>query len=73
MNALELLEALPVMLWTAQADGVWTHVNARWSAYTGLQDPPGGYGFEAALHPDDVASTVALWTEAVNAAGVRQK
>ncbi|MGY2893908.1 hypothetical protein ACVWZX_001923 [Deinococcus sp. UYEF24] len=27
MNALDLLEALPVMLWTARADGVWTHVN----------------------------------------------
>jgi len=67
MNALDFLEALPIMLWTARADGVWTHVNPRWEAYTGFQgdDAPGHFGFEAALHPEDVAPTVARWTEAV--------
>ena len=65
MNALDLLEALPVMLWTARADGVWTHVNTRWTTYTGIQGSAPGFGFEAALHPDDVVSTVARWTEAV--------
>jgi len=66
MNALDFLEALPIMLWTARADGVWTHVNPRWEIYTGYQgDAPGHFGFEAALHPDDVAPTVARWTEAV--------
>jgi len=66
MNALDFLEALPIMLWTARADGVWTHVNPRWESYTGYQgDAPGHFGFEAALHPEDVAPTVARWTEAV--------
>jgi len=66
MNALDFLEALPIMLWTARADGVWTHVNPRWETYTGYHgDAPGHYGFEAALHPDDVAPTVTRWTEAV--------
>jgi len=66
MNALDFLEALPIMLWTARADGVWTHVNPRWETYTGYQgDAPGHFGFEAALHPDDVAPTVARWMEAV--------
>jgi len=66
MNALDFLEALPIMLWTARADGVWTHVNPRWETYTGYQgDAPGHFGFEAALHPDDVAPTVARWREAV--------
>jgi len=66
VNALDFLEALPIMLWTARADGVWTHVNPRWEAYTGYQgDAPGHFGFEAALHPDDVAPTVARWTEVV--------
>ncbi len=66
MKALELLEALPVMLWTARADGIWTHVNPRWSAYTGLDGHAPGFGFESALHPDDVAATVTRWTEAVH-------
>ncbi|WP_407571838.1 HD domain-containing phosphohydrolase [Deinococcus altitudinis] len=66
MNALDFLDALPIMLWTARADGVWTHVNPRWENYTGYQgDTPGYFGFEAALHPDDVGSTVVQWTEAV--------
>ncbi|MFC4456370.1 HD domain-containing phosphohydrolase [Deinococcus sonorensis] len=65
MKALDLLETLPVMLWTARADGVWTHVNPRWSAYTGLDGHTPGFGFESALHPDDVAATVTRWTEAV--------
>ncbi|MFB9991191.1 HD domain-containing phosphohydrolase [Deinococcus oregonensis] len=65
MNALDLLSALPAMLWTAGADGVWTHVNRRWAAYTGLQGESLGFGFEAALHPDDVVPTVAGWRESV--------
>lgn len=66
MNALDFLEALTIMLWTARADGVWTHVNPRWETYTGYQgDAPGHFGFEAALHPDDVAPTVSRWIEAV--------
>lgn len=53
------------MLWTARADGVWTHVNRRWAAFTGMQGESSGFGFEAALHPDDVAPTVARWTQSV--------
>jgi PAS domain S-box-containing protein len=65
VNALDLLASLPVMLWTARADGVWSHVNPHWAAYTGLPGITPGYGFEAALHPDDVAPTVARWAQAV--------
>jgi diguanylate cyclase (GGDEF)-like protein/PAS domain S-box-containing protein len=65
MNALDLLAALPLMLWTARADGVWTHVNPRWAAYTGITSSDQGFGFEEALHPDDVAPTVARWKAAV--------
>jgi diguanylate cyclase (GGDEF)-like protein/PAS domain S-box-containing protein/putative nucleotidyltransferase with HDIG domain len=66
VNALDLLSALPAMLWTARADGVWTHVNRRWAAFTGMQGESSGFGFEAALHPDDVAPTVARWTQSVH-------
>lgn len=60
-----LVEEMPIMLWTADATGRWTHVNGRWTEYTGLIGEARGFGFEAALHPDDVASTVQVWTAAV--------
>jgi PAS domain S-box-containing protein len=61
----QLLEAMPVMLWTAEATGRWTHVNNAWIRYTGVLGESRGFGFEAALHPDDEARTVAAWQAAV--------
>lgn len=60
-----LVEEMPVMLWTADLQGIWTHVNRRWIEYTGVLHESQGFGFEAALHPDDVAPTLAVWTRAV--------
>jgi PAS domain S-box-containing protein/putative nucleotidyltransferase with HDIG domain len=60
-----LLDAMPVMLWTAEATGRWTHVNNAWIRYTGVLGESRGFGFEAALHPDDEARTVAAWQAAV--------
>lgn len=60
-----LLEAMPVMLWTADAGGVWEHVNAAWATYTGITGHTRGFGFEEALHPDDEARTLAVWQRAV--------
>ncbi|MPY65452.1 HD domain-containing protein [Deinococcus sp. SDU3-2] len=62
---LRLLDGMPVMLWTADAAGVWQHVNRRWAAYTGLTGASAGFGFEEALHPDDLAPTVACWKRAI--------
>lgn len=62
---LRLLDRMPVMLWTADAAGRWHHVNGRWVDYTGLSGVAQGFGFEEALHPDDVAPTVARWRRAV--------
>ncbi|MGY2894766.1 HD domain-containing phosphohydrolase [Deinococcus sp. UYEF24] len=60
-----LVENMPVMLWTADAVGQWTHVNRSWIDYTGLIGESTGFGFEAALHPDDVAPTLEVWRRAV--------
>ncbi|WP_407572732.1 HD domain-containing phosphohydrolase [Deinococcus altitudinis] len=60
-----LVENMPVMLWTADATGQWTHVNRSWVEYTGLIGESTGFGFEAALHPDDVAPTLEVWRNAV--------
>ena len=62
---LRLLDAMPVMLWTADAEGHWHHVNRLWTAYTGLLGETGGFGFEEALHPLDRPPTLARWRQAV--------
>lgn len=61
-----LVEEMPILLWTADATGRWTHVNGRWTEYTGLIGEAQGFGFEAALHPDDVALTLEVWTAAIH-------
>lgn len=62
---LRLLDAMPVMLWTADAGGHWNHVNRHWAAYTGLVGETRGFGFEEALHPEDYPPTLLRWREAV--------
>ncbi|WP_216324243.1 HD domain-containing phosphohydrolase [Deinococcus aestuarii] len=63
-----LLDAMPVMLWTANAAGSWEHVNRAWAEYTGVVGGTRGFGFEEALHPDDEARTLAVWKSAVERA-----
>jgi PAS domain S-box-containing protein len=61
-----LAEALPQIVWTATADGVLDYVNGRGLAYTGLPaDRLLGRGWEAVVHPDDRARSLAHWAAAV--------
>ena len=60
-----LLAAMPVMLWTANAHGVWEHVNRAWASYTGVMGDTWGFGFEEAMHPGDLERTLARWQRAV--------
>ena len=61
-----LADAVPELIWTADPTGRVTYSNARWSEVTGLRaEDVEGDGWQAALHPDDRASTVAAWTAAV--------
>ncbi|GAA5511664.1 hypothetical protein Dcar01_00376 [Deinococcus carri] len=62
---LSLLNAMPVMLWTADAEGLWHHINGRWAEYTGLTGEALGFGFEEALHPEDLAPTLARWKTSI--------
>jgi diguanylate cyclase (GGDEF)-like protein/PAS domain S-box-containing protein len=57
-----LAEAVPGMMWTADADGANDFHNQRWCDYTGLAaDESRGSGWEAVLHPDDLGATLASW------------
>ncbi len=61
-----MAEAVPEVLFTAQADGACDYVSRRFSQYTGRALPDYlGDGWLAALHPDDRERTGALWERSV--------
>ena len=60
-----ILESLPVMVWTANGDGVPNSFNPRWLSYTGRTLAQTlGEGWAADLHPDDLPHTTELWLHA---------
>ena len=71
-----LTEAIPQMVWNADADGRVSYVNSRWQAYTGLSQAESGSGWWRKLgHPADVPAADAAWASAANteAAPIRQE
>jgi PAS domain S-box-containing protein len=61
---------LPVLIWTAGADGTCDYVNERWSEFTG--SPAAdllGWAWLDRVHPDDRDRVVAEYTGAVAARG----
>jgi len=58
-----LAEALPQLVWTADADGHLGFFNQRWRDYTGQR--PGEERWEEALHPVDREGVLARWRAAV--------
>ncbi len=62
----ELADAMPLIVWTADADGVVDFFTQAFGVYTGV--PEGqmvGTGWFHKLHPDDKARCVQVWTECV--------
>ena len=63
-----LADAVPQLIWTADASGLVDYYNARWEAFAGLpMEQLRGTGWQQLVHPDDAERTVAAWTEAVRA------
>lgn len=57
-----LLEAMPQMVWTADATGIIKYANRRWLEYTGLTvENAGRLGWDAVVHPDDRQTTEEAW------------
>lgn len=60
-----MTEALPHLVWTSTEDGRLTHVNARWTAYTGQTfDEAMDRGWEAAVFSGDLEEVGRRWEEA---------
>ncbi|MBD2353962.1 response regulator [Tolypothrix sp. FACHB-123] len=62
-----LAEAIPQLVWTADANGECDYFNQKWCSYTGLTlEQSLGSGWVAALHPDDIQNTYEIWLNAVS-------
>ncbi|WP_309894249.1 PAS domain-containing protein [Archangium sp.] len=55
-----LLDAVPQIVWIANAQGELQFLSRQWHEFTGLDPSDGGLGrqFEQVMHPDDIAPNV---------------
>jgi len=59
-----LAEAIPQVVWTANAEGEVTYFNERWLEHTGVpMDRSLGAQWQSVLHPSDAATFVERWRE----------
>jgi PAS domain S-box-containing protein len=60
----QLIEALPLMAWTASPSGKILHFNRNWYSYTGM--PQGQTeGWINVVHPEDSAQVLTAWRKAI--------
>ncbi|HVK18576.1 MAG TPA: PAS domain-containing protein [Fimbriiglobus sp.] len=61
-----LTEAIPQVVWNANADGRVTYVNTRWLDFTGLTiETSRDRGWITAVHPDDAGRVADAWQQTV--------
>ncbi|HEY3494472.1 MAG TPA: response regulator, partial [Polyangiaceae bacterium] len=61
-----LAEAIPQIVWTADAGGEIRYANRRWVEYTGIEPARiRNGGWTRAIHPEDVETAVEAWETAV--------
>ncbi len=69
-NLVAIINTIPTLAWSAGPDGSADFLNRRWLDYTGLSEEQAlGWGWGAAIHPDDVNGLVQFWQSAI-ASGV---
>jgi PAS domain S-box-containing protein len=62
----DVVDTIPGYVWSALPDGSLDFINRRWLEFSGLSLEEGlGRGWEAAVHPDDLARFVDEWRAAV--------
>jgi len=67
----ELAEAIPPVVWTAAPDGAVNYFNQRWFEQTGQSpEQAEGWGWMAAVHPDDSRAREQQWREALATGGI---
>jgi PAS domain S-box-containing protein len=64
IDLLAVLDSLPQIVWTATPAGDVDYYNQRWQDYTGMNiEQSKAWGWQPALHPDDLKTTVDRWTQ----------
>jgi PAS domain S-box-containing protein len=65
-DLLAFAEAIPIIVWRADAAGLNNYLNAVWYDYTGLGiEQSRGTGWTVAIHPDDQPRLHAAWDAAI--------
>jgi PAS domain S-box-containing protein len=61
-----IINTIPILAWSARPDGSCDFLNQRWLDYAGLTaEQARGWGWGAAIHPDDVKGLVDYWQTAL--------
>jgi PAS domain S-box-containing protein len=61
-----LADAMPQIVWTANADGNLDYYNKGFFDYTGFTlEETQGWGWEKIMHPDDFARAAPVWRESI--------
>jgi PAS domain S-box-containing protein len=61
-----LTDLVPGVVWTSRPDGWVDYANPFWVRFTGLAlEQTYGWGWSAALHPDDLPRATAVWKQAL--------
>jgi steroid delta-isomerase-like uncharacterized protein len=69
-NLSVIINTIPTTAWTTRPDGYCDFVNQRWLDYAGMTaEQAEGWGWAAAIHPDDREGLVEYWTSCL-ASGV---
>ena len=62
------IDTIPALVWVTLPDGSCSFNNRRWLEYTGLTfEEALGWGYEKAIHPDDLARSRAEWAARLQA------
>jgi PAS domain S-box-containing protein len=57
-----IIDSIPTLVWSANADGAVNFFNRRWLDYTGLSaEQARDWGWTLAIHPDDRTRLVDYW------------
>jgi formate hydrogenlyase transcriptional activator len=62
-----VVDTIPTLAWSARSDGSADFFNQRWLDYTGLSAEQAlNWGWQVAIHPDDLARMLEIFQEAVD-------
>ena len=62
------IDTIPGLVWTSLPDGDIEYLNKRWLEYTGMrQEEATGWGWQAAIHPDDLSGLLKYWKSILTA------